>query len=480
MVTRLNFYFYNAKGNPKMLRYIIAALLAMQLTLSAELDIKNEQDRAIFKEAYSLASIILSQDSKSRSGSNILKFAAWMNPQHTGVKEMRGKAVFGEKVSAHGTGSAVKLARMLVDRQKKISDLNTRILYVIIATTVDPTNNEAVGELKTMKDSGYDTNLSKLLKECKKPELIDLVAAAKIAAEQNKKMEKENKELKSVYKPERANKMSVVEIEKLLDLIKFKSFNYSEASILDAINRITHKLYWRGVQVTLSGNRVSYTDIKTASNGAIFYVGPLYEPKSEEYKLKDSTLREILSHFNINMNLAYTLREGEIALSDSEIPEFSDIPEEGLAANNLRQQMRNFSIADIKKYRGKSFKMNGIITGIGRGMDSRRIYFSLDGGMTQLHVDKVKLDAAVLKRLDTKVDAFKKNGGLKKYRDKLRESQKTGEEINRMSIVDKMQYITFKATCTGIDKDRLVFNNPEWIAFESSGEFLLAPSEKKN
>ncbi len=457
---------------------ILLAVFILPLSLMADLDIRNEEDRAIFKDAYSLSSILLSQNGKSQAGATLIKFAAWLHSEHKGVKDMRSKAVFGEKIESHGAARSSVLSKKLMARQSQIKDQSTRILYVVVAAAIDSTNNEAKGELKTMTQNGFDVSLNKLLKDAAQPELTDLAEDARKVAVREREIVKENNELKKAYTKDDRKKLSAAEIEKLLDLVKFKTFAYSEASMLDAINRVTHKLFWRGVQVTLSGNRISYTDIQKASNGALYYIGPLFEPRRDEFKLKDVTLRDLLSHFNINMDLEYSILDGEIALSDGELSDFSDMPEEGFAANDMQAVMKNFKISDLKKYRGKSFKMNGIVTGLGRGMDSRTMFFALDGGLTQLTVTKADLDPKVLKRLDVKIDAWKKSGGQKKYRDKVREMKKSGEEIERMSVVDPMMYITFKATCVGMDKGRLLFGTPDYITIKSSGEYLLAPKSK--
>ena len=182
------------------------------------------------------------------------------------------------------------------------------------------------------------------------------------------KIEQENKQLTQISNNSASDRtLSASEIDKMLDLIKFKMFSYSEATVLNAINTLTHKMYWRGVQFTLSGKRISYTDTKVAANGALFYYGPLYQPEKEDFNLKDKTIREILEHMLMQVDLTYEVKNGEVALSDSEVPEISDIPEEGLAANDLQRVMKDFKIKDIQKYRGKVFKMNGIVTGLGRG-----------------------------------------------------------------------------------------------------------------
>jgi hypothetical protein len=440
------------------------------------LEIKNSADRDIFKEVYSLASIMLSKNIKDPKGKALIKFAAWLDGKNTGVQEIREKSLFGGKVTPHGTASAAKLSDILMTRQKEIKELSARLLYIVVAAAIDPANKQAALEFRTMKNRSYDLNFSKLLKDAKKPELADLAELAKKTEARDKEIDKENAAHDAQYDDRK--KLPAAEIEKLLDLLKFKNFSYSEASILDAINRLTHKLYWRGVQVTISGNRVSYTETKRAVNGALYYSGPLYQPKTEEFILSNKTLREILMHFGANIELVYGIKDGEIAIFDGEESEFSDIPEDGFVAKDLRDSLKGYDLKTMNKYRGKVFKMNGVITGIGRGFDSRDGFFALDGGLIRVNFKTAALDKKVYKRLDKAYEAWKKDGGLKAYHQKLREAKKSGEELEGSAITIPTLYIKFKAKCIGMDRDRLIFDNPEYILVESSGEYIMVPKSK--
>lgn len=454
-----------------MIRITLLAIFSIFFCANAEMSIEDEKDRTILEESYVLASSLLSKNIRDKAGNDLIKFAAWLNAEHTGVKAIRGKLVFGDPVTAVGEGDAVKLAKMLMFRQKDFDQQSKRILYTVIANKIDPENVDAITQLKEFKDLNVDLSLSKAIKDSDKPKLVDLAAVAQEKKEMDKKIEVENARLST----ESANSLTVAgsEIDKMLDLVKFNTFSYSEATLLDAINRLTHKLYWRGVQFTIKGKRISYTEVKIAANGARFYVGPLFQPNKEEYTLTNKTLREILDHIGMNMDLVYNVLDGEVAFSDADAPEFSDMPEEGLAANELQRTMKDFRIKDLQKYRGKTFKMNGIVTGLGRGMDSRTVYLALDGGLIQLYVSRGKLEDDVYKRLDNEIEKWKKSGGMKKYRDALKDAEKTGAEVDRKVIANKNLYVTFSAKCTGMDKGRLIFGDPEYIYMDGPEEFLL-------
>ena len=455
-----------------MIRLILFVALIGANSLYAGLSVENEKDRIILEKSYVHAADLLSKNIRDKVGSDIIKFCAWLNPEHEGVKAIRAKLVFGDPVTAVGKGDGVHLAKLLMFRQKDFDEASKRVLYTIIANKVDPNNVDATVQIKEFKDQGQDLSLTKAIKDSEKPKLVDLAAVAEQKKAENIKIEQQNKELTT---GQSASSMSVgaSSVDEMLDLIKFKLFVYSEASFLDAINRLTHKMYWRGVQFTISGRRISYTEVKKAANGAIYYFGPLFQPRTEEFTLKNKTLRDILDHMGKNMDLEYKVKDGEVAFYDTDLPEFTDIPEEGLAANDLQRIMKDYKIKDLQKYRGKAFKMNGIVTGLGRGMDSRVVFLALDGGLIQLYATRASLEQDVYKRLDHDLEVWKKDGGLKKYREKLKEMEKTGQEVERKDRANPKLYVTFVATCKGIDKGRLIFDKPQYIYVEGPEEYLL-------
>ena len=457
-----------------MFRLILLLTFSIATALSAGLSVENEKDRKIFEESYKVATELLSKNGKDKAGNELIKFAAWLNPESPEVKAIRANLVFGEAITSSGPGDAGLLARMLMARQKEFDSMSKRALYTLVANSVDPGNVDATVQLKEFKDQGHELSLKKVMDESEKPKLVDLEAIAQQKKAEAMKIEQENKQLEQISNNSASqNVMKAAEIEKMLDLMKFKMFSYSEATVLDAVNRLTHKMFWRGVQFTIAGKRISYTETKVAPNGAMFYFGPLYQPEKEEFNLKDKTIREILEHMGMNVDLIFKVSDGIVALSDSEVPEFSDIPEEGLAANDLQRVMKDFRIADLQKYRGKVFKMNGIVTGLGRGMDSRVVYFAMDGGLIQLYASRESLEQDVYKRMDHEIEVWKKNGGVKKYRDAVNEAKKTGAEIDRKVIANPKLYVTFKAKCKGMDKGRLIFEDPEFIYIDGTEEFLL-------
>jgi len=438
---------------------------------------ENAVDREIFSEGLQVSAKLLSKNSQSVGGGALLKFLKWMDGSNKVVKDMSMQLVFSEPITAKGGGSEKDLcAKMLTRSEGFKSELSKKLLYLVVASRLDPGNVKGKKMLEAMKDMSYDLSLRSLLKQAARPRMVDLAKIAAESAESDRLNAIEEKKSKANYKDE--GKLPKAEVEKLLDLIKYKNFSCSEASIFDAVNRLTHKLYWRGVQFTVSGKRLSYIKTSVAPNEAIFYFGPLWQPKSEEFSMKDKTIREILAHMKLKLDLEYTVKDGEVAIHDGELKGVSDVPEDGLVSSDLRVAMKGHDIKTTKKYRGKVVKMNGIVTGVGTH-NHDTIYLSLDGGLTRLHISYLNLNSAVFKRLKKRVEAWKKSGGMKKYREAARDADDADTEIRREDLVSPNMYIVFQATCKGMDRDRLVFEDPSFAYIDAKDEFITKEKKSK-
>jgi len=468
---------------------------------------ENGQDREIFEEGLLVAAKLLSKNSESKGGAALVKFLMWMDSSNKTAKEMNVQLVFSEPITAKAGGSEKKLAEKILSRSDQLkSELSKRLLYIYVATQLDSSNAKGKQLLSEMNDMAYDLNFKNLLKKADKLKMVDLSKIAAQKAEDKRLNEAAEKEQKKAYKDD--NKVSKADIEKLLDSVKFKAFTYSESSILNAVNLLTHKLYWRGVQFTIKGKRISVSSETTTSNGAVYYHGPLWQPQlqvqyirektrtssnsknknnqnnktesqgtmelvpSNGYILKNKTIREILAHMQRSMSLDYTVEDGEVVIHDGKLGDFHDAPENGFDAGGLLAALKSRDIKTTKKYRGKVVPMNGIITGYGTH-NHDTIFISMDGGFVRLHISKSKLDAKIYNRIEKRVKAWKSNGGLKAYRERLREIKDNDEDVMKEDIVSPDVFLSFEATCKGMDRDRLIFEDPVFAFIEETSESLI-------
>jgi hypothetical protein len=453
-----------------MSRLILLITFMVASTASAVLSIKDTSDRAIFEDAVVLSSQMLSKNTKDKAGNDLLKFAGWMDSTDARIKEMKAKAVFGEKINALSSAGVSKeslLKKMMARQEELRGESSKRMLYIVIAYQVDPQDKGMADLYEELKASRFDLGINKLISSSKKPERVDLEVEKQKEAEEAAAMEKENDALSKNY---RESEASEDDIEKILDNVKFKNFAYSESTILDAINRVTHKLYWYGIQMKVTGNRLSYTEVRTSTNGAQYYYGPLLPPNFDEFAVENKTIRQVLDHMSTSLGILWRVEDGLIVIYDGEVPD-PEMPEGGFVAADMQKLIKG-SLKDLLKYRDKVIEMKGLITGIGK-QDYRTDYLAIDGGLTRIYVNKADVDAGVYKRLDTSIDKWKKDGGKAALTKKLNEMKKTGEEINYQKVGNASAYIHFRAKVTGVDRGRLVFKAVEFIRIEESGEYLI-------
>ena len=273
------------------------------------------------------------------------------------------------------------------------------------------------------------------------------------------------------------DKVPVENVEKLLELIKFKSFNYSENGVVDAINLLTNKMYWRGIQVTISGKRHNSLEPKKSTSGAIFYVNPMSPPLFYDFFLENVTAKQVMDHISYNCDLEYTVKEGEVAFTDRKLSGMDDEPEDGFATAGIQKIFKERDLKEMKKYMGKTFKVSGILTGIGRGTNSKTTILGIDGGLTRIEVLNEKLDRMMYKRMQKKITDWKKDGGAKKLNEAQIQAARDYVELNLREVGNDL-FIVFEAVCAGTDKDRLVFKDPSYIFVESEQKYLYKNEEK--
>ena len=313
-------------------RIVLLVFLLISGTLSAGLSIKNDKDRSIFEDAVVLSSQMLSKNAKDKAANALLKFASWLDKSDSRVKEMKAKAVFGDPISSlSGSASRDLFVRKIINRSEELrGETSKRMLYIVIGKMVDPSNAKITALHEELKAGRFDLTLSKLIEDSASPERVDLAEEKRLEEERQRKIEADNRALKEEY-----DKISEEDVNLILDNSKFKAFSYSEASILDAINRITHKLYWRGIQMKITGKRISYTATEEATNGAIFYRGPLYQPNVEEYAIENKTIRQVLDHISANIGVMWRIGDGYIEFYD-DMASDAATPEDGFAASEMQ------------------------------------------------------------------------------------------------------------------------------------------------
>lgn len=267
------------------------------------------------------------------------------------------------------------------------------------------------------------------------------------------------------------------EVEKILSLVKFKKFNYSDVSVTDAINQLTNKLYWRGIQVTLSGKRQCSFEAKKSTNGAIFYVSTMQPPLYYDYFLENVTAQQVIDHISYNSDLVYEFKEGEIAFTDRERSGMGDEPEDGYATSGIQKIFKERNLKEMKKYMGQTFKISGILTGMGRGTNSKTLILGLDGGLTRIEVPLAELDPFQYKRMQKKITDWKRDSGPKKLNEAQVRAAREYLELDLREVAHDL-FVVLEAKCSGVDKDRLVFKEPKYIFIESEQKYLLKPAKK--
>jgi hypothetical protein len=459
-----------------MKKILVSLIMLCSFLVNAELSVQNEKDRLIFAESRILASQLLVKSAKDKLGNDLLKFSSWMNAKDQALKAMKLKLVFQDKITVfEGTASKSALAGKLIERQADfVEEISKRLLYISIAYQLDPVKAKSLKE----EFSKFDMTFSKLLKNSTSPKLVDL----EVEAAEMKRQEEENKLLDS------SDKSSESEMDLILDGVKLESFSYSESSAVYAINTLTHNLFWRGCQMTITGKRLHYVKTTTSTAGALFYISPMPLPVKETYTLKKQTIRQILEHMSVNLKILWSAHDAGVTFYDSKDKSLIDtsegdgenpieVTEDGIVSKDLQKVMRGMKLSDLQKYRGKVLEMNGQITGFGRGFGNE-YYISIDGGLTRLNFNTGLADSKILKRLKVRVDKWKADGGLKAMREKERELEKNAEDIDRASLSDPKLFVNFKALCYSVDRGRLIFKNPEAIFIKATGEYLIKPKDE--
>ncbi|MCM8529840.1 MAG: hypothetical protein NE330_01660 [Lentisphaeraceae bacterium] len=442
----------------------------------AEMSIKNEEDRAIFKDVKILASQLLSKSPKDKKGGVLLKFAGWLKATDADVKKLKTNLIFQDQITPLvGDVKVEDISSKLIHRLGTLKEqVSSRLLYIVIAHKINP---DAKTKALYDENSNLDMTLSKLLNDAPKPEIADLEKLAEEEALRLAKMKEENSIISSAEKPD---------IEKILDAVHLDSFAYSEASAVHAINTLTHNLFWRGCQVRIHGKRFHYIGTQKSTVGALFYTPPFPLPVNETYKLKKMSIRKILDHMASSLKVLWEVQGNDIVFIDASptLPVAEEkggivATEDGIAADELENVLSEMRVSDLKKYRGKYLEVNGQITGFGRGMGNKEYFIALDGGAIRVYFDSTNSDMKIFNRLRLRCDDWRKNGGLQKMRDKKRDLEKKFEDIDRATLADPKLFLNFKALCASVNIGKLVFKDPEFAFIKKTGEYIVKKELKK-
>jgi hypothetical protein len=277
----------------------------------------------------------------------------------------------------------------------------------------------------------------------------------------------------------KSDKPDKKEILSIIKLAKFDQFNYSKVSIVDAINQCTNKLFVKGIQVTLNGLSQGSFEAKKGRNGAIYYTSVLQAPLYYDFFLKNVTLKEVLDHISYYSGLDYDIKEGEIAFTDKEETDKSaEEPEDGFIAGDLQRLLKLRRMKDTKNYRGKTFKVNGLLTGIGRGTNSKIAILAIDGGLTRIEIERDKLVHSVYKRIQFKISNWKKEDGPKILQQVKAKADREYEILDTRKLVPDL-FIVFEATLVKFEGDRIIFKDPKYIFFEEEGKYLYRRDDEE-
>ena len=245
---------------------VLLVLLVLPFGGSAKMSLENAGDRAIFEEGVQVAAKLVSGESGKDTGKILLKFLRWMDSANKSVKELNMQLVFGEPITMKAGGSSKALCEQLLARSADFEDeLSRKLLYLVVASALDGSNKEVAQLLSEKKQMSYNLSLKSLLEGAASPTLVDLEQIEKERAEAAAQAKQEDEDFSKEYG--KIGAASREEIEEFLDSVTFDNFLYSEATILDAINRLTFRMFWQGIQFTVKGKRLSVVKEDKASNG---------------------------------------------------------------------------------------------------------------------------------------------------------------------------------------------------------------------
>ena len=284
---------------------------------------------------------------------------------------------------------------------------------------------------------------------------------------------------KKEYKSDQSDKLDKKKVLSIIKLKKFTKFSYSRVSVVDAINQCTNKLYVKGIQVTLNSKRQGSFEAKKGRNGAIYYTSVLHAPLYYDFVLENATIKEVLDHISYYSDLVYTIKEGEIAFTDKEPTDKNDEePEDGFSAEDLQRVLKLRSIKDIKKFRGKTFKVNGLLTGIGRGTNSKYSLLGIDGGLTRIEIERSKLTSSVYNRIQFKIKQWKQKNGQDNLNRLMAKAAREYEVIDKKTLAPEL-FVVFEATFVKFQSDKIIFKNPRYIFLQGLGKYLYNKDDEE-
>lgn len=260
----------------------------------------------------------------------------------------------------------------------------------------------------------------------------------------------------------------------------FNRFSYSDTTVLDALNQITYRLQRHGISLKINSKNISYLKKETAQNGATFYFGPLLPPTgSHQYNFNNQIpLIEIIADICKRFDLKYHLKDGIITFVDSPAPFILGMPKNGFYVSTVYNDAKA-NETSLKRYLKANLKYQGYISAIGR-ISKNKIFLSINGSNSRLLLDRKNLDNDVYKALKKIISQYKKRSTKDKRegRKKRREAKKTGEKEENISAgFDPKSYIIFNATCQGLDRGRLIFNDATNISLTGINKELIDDSQ---
>jgi len=103
-----------------MKKFFVLLVVSMQLFLSAETVVRNDDDRQLVEESYKLSAQLLSVNLNDPLGNDLLNFVNWAQADYKNVQQMRSSVVFGETVTAVGEASSELVVELLSKRAESL------------------------------------------------------------------------------------------------------------------------------------------------------------------------------------------------------------------------------------------------------------------------------------------------------------------------------------------------------------------------
>ena len=453
------------------------ALLLLSPGLQAARQIQDDQDRPLVPAALDLAYHLAATKPDSPVLSDLTDWLSVADPENLDIKALKEALVFGGAVKDRG-GAAKALAAKFSNAAEAVKGAEfpaaRRSLYLALAVALDKDDKNSLALLQQIKDSGLEVRVAQLVRQLPAAVYHDPeVEARKLAAAQAAAAKNVVDTSKALTTPEEERK----KIRKLLMRTKFPNFDYSEATALDAINRLNQFFYWQGFSFDVQGSRLGIIDRKKAENGCVFFVSPLFKPERDTYHLKDVTVFEILQSFTDNLNMEFNIVGNKVILTDGKPSDPTFTPPGGVDLEKLASRLRGGAKEDITRWRGQEISFTGTVSGISDQDNGNRTIL-LNGGKLKLLIRLVDVDNEGWKEFANLISTEKAKKPIKNNNNNGNKNNNNGNGNNNNNNtpnggngLDPVQqviglHLTGFATVDKIDLDKITLTKGSKLVLE--------------